>query len=100
MRQQEEIEKRFEELFNLTYEEGINRLKVLIRRTITFQRFEPGGTLSMIERDFGLVAFFACIGAGYIEELGISKLPEPKNTLDAEYEEILTRIKKAGNEGG
>ena len=97
MRQQEEIEKRFTELFGLTYEEGVKRLKCLIRRTITFQRFEPGGMLSMTERDFGIVAFFACLGAGYIEELGIPKLP-PMNVLDAEYEEILDRVKKKAGE--
>ena len=95
MERMKEIEGKFEELFGMSYEVGLERLRLLIRRTVSFQRFSPGGNLSMTEKDFGLVAFFACIGAGYIEELGLPKLPEPKTpsssvVIDAEFEEKKT----------
>jgi hypothetical protein len=90
----EVIETRFEELFGISYERGLERLRVLLRRSVNFQKFTGMinnmeiSRISMSERDFGIFAFFACLGAGVVEELGISSLPETtEEIIDAEFVE-------------
>lgn len=98
--EQEEINKKFREIFNRSFEEGRDRLRLLMRRTVAYQKFWPEGDLSMTPNDFALVSFFACLGAGQVEEF-INRVPPEKklNVLDVEYEEVLNKIENHGKEG-
>lgn len=90
----QDIEDRFEEIFGISYERGLKRLRDLLRRSVNFSKFTLDfgnidvSKISMSECDFGIFAFFACLGAGYVEELGISLLPETtEEIIDADFTE-------------
>jgi hypothetical protein len=98
MKQRKEVTDRFEGIFKIPYEEGISRLKRLLKRSISFESFGSVGysKISMNERDFGIFAFFACLGANHLEELGIPALPahglveDESEIIEAEFEEVVS----------
>jgi len=90
-----EMKARFQEIFKISYEEGVDRLKLLLRRSVDFTVISSvidnveSSKVSMNERDFGIFAFFSCLGAGFIEELGVDMLSEKQEEfIEAEFEEI------------
>lgn len=103
MDRKKEIETRFEDIFGLTYSEGLERFGLLVKRAVRFERFAPvgmfdGSKVSMNERDFAIFAFFGCLGAGLIEELGLPALPHhleeaedivfEDSVIDVDFEEV------------
>lgn len=89
-----QIKERFYEVFGYSYARGVDRLETLIKRSINFDRFVPTTSvdysrISISEKDFALITFFAYVGTGHLEELGIPPLPakEPETLVDVEYKE-------------
>ncbi len=99
----DELKKRFEQVFHVSFERGREQVRDLISRSIRMGRsaermgFKQGthldagifegvtmeGYTRMDDRDFMKVAFFAMVGAEFPEELGMPKqieAPKPITT--------------------
>jgi hypothetical protein len=100
MKYRDDIELKFQTIFGISYAEGVYRLKILIMRSISMECFihhekdrSWHSKISMNEKDFKMLAFFAMLGAGYMEELGLKALPshdekyEKSLVIEAEFEE-------------
>lgn len=93
----EQIEKRFEAIFGVPYAKGLERFRTLLKRSVRFEKFAPSGmfdasSISMNERDFGIFAFFGCLGAGLIEELGLPALPPHEEAEDVVFEDSVIDV--------
>ena len=81
--QKRAIEIRFQQIFKIPFDEGLKQVAILLRRSARFG-VDPDlasmeySRISMTERDFSLIAFFAFMGAEALDDLGIKKLP-PSN---------------------
>ena len=78
-----ELSTKFETMFGIPIEDGIGRVKLLMRRTISMGMFEAGfdwegflgwdtqtyGRTTIEDRDFMMFAFFAMFGLEYFEAL-------------------------------
>lgn len=69
-----ELEQAFEAMFRMTVEEGRKRLRYLVKNSITMGRFTApmsldSSKISVTEKDFAIVAFFGCVGAGTLDAI-------------------------------
>lgn len=73
------IEIRFGQIFKIPFDEGLKQVALLLRRSANFG-VDPDlasmeySRISMTERDFSLIAFFAFMGADALGDLGIKGL--------------------------
>ncbi len=96
--QKRAIEIRFQQIFKIPFDEGLKQVALLLRRSAKFG-VDPDlasmeySRISMTERDFSLIAFFAFMGAEALDDLGIKKLSNPyKVSVDQRLEHPATVI--------
>jgi hypothetical protein len=74
------IMQKFEEIFDMPYEQGLSKLRELLKKQVNFNKFTVDysfdySSVSMNERDFAIFAFFACLGSGFADVIDIKSLP-------------------------
>jgi hypothetical protein len=93
---EEQLKQAFEAVFGISYETGREDVRYLIQKAQRMGNFAEGhkinwgGRTTLNDRDFLKVAFFAIIGAGFVEEiLGTTpELPDGKTRDDTTRERI------------
>lgn len=95
----DDIREAFRRLFGQELEEGRERFRTLLRRAVNLGSLRAGtfvdqhGTTRMSDRDFALIAFFGCLGAGAFDELGLKALPQPEERSNVIDVDVVDDIK-------